>query len=97
MLGFLKKIFGKRDEEEIEFPREWGLVTHTLESQQYGTFEDYTKEIRHYNGNEFVSRPYTKAFLRAMKELGIPVHDITTQQLRIPTIRKINPEVVEHD
>ena len=94
-LKFIKKLF-PRKEEDVDFPPEFGLVTFTKEARQYGIFEDMTKEIRHYEGKEYISKPFIKSVLDAMEELGVPVHNLEEGQMKIPIIKKIIPEDVNY-
>ena len=94
-LKFLKKLFGKQ--EEIDFPYEFGLVTFTEEARLYGIFEDITKEIRHYKGTNYISKPFHEGVVESMEEWGIPVHDITKEEMELPILKKTNPAEVRYD
>lgn len=94
-LGKLRKFF-KKEKPQIETPYEFGLALHTEEGRKYGIFENFTKEIRHYEGKEYMSLPYLKSVIESMEDLGIPTHNIAQEQLELPIMKKIEPNKVEY-
>lgn len=95
-IKFIKKLL-PRKEEPVDFPHEFAVVTSTKEAQQYGIFDDMTKEIQHYEGKDYISRPFLKSLLSAMDELGIPTHNLEQEQMKIPIVKRINPEDVNYE
>jgi len=95
-IKFLRNIFHKK-EEEVDFPPEFAVVASTKDAQQYGIFDDMTKEIQHYQGEEFISRPFLKSLMEAMDELRIPTHNLEKEQIKIPIVKKIYPEDVSYE
>lgn len=89
MFKWLRNMF--KAEEKINFPHEFGLVTFTEDAMINGVFEDYTKEIRHYQGKDYKSIPYNRRIIESMEDDGIPVHDVTKKQIELPIFNKMNP------
>lgn len=78
-MGFLKKLFGKKKEENIEFPYHYIRVVWTDIALHDSTFDDYNKEIQRIkNGKVVENILYTESDLEAMKEVyKIPFFDMT--------------------
>lgn len=89
--GFLKK------EEEIEYPNEFGIVTFTEEAMLYGIFEDFTTEVRHYRGRNYISKPYHTAVIESLEEDGVPVEDVRDRQIQLPIFKKTNLAEVTYE
>ena len=94
-LKFLKGFF--RKEEEVEFPDEFGLVMFTEEAMLYGIFEDFTTEIRHYRGKNYISKPYHRGVVESLEEDGVPVDDLRGKQIELPIFKKTNPAEVNYE
>ena len=93
------KILGKlfRKKKEIDNPYEFGIVTFTEEAMLYGTFEDFTTEVRHYRGTNYMSKPYHKGVIESLEEDGIPVYDMRDKQFELPILQKTNPSEVSYE
>ena len=94
-LKFLGKLFRKK--EEIDYPNEFGIVTFTEEAVLYGIFEDFTTEVRHYRGKNYVSKPFHNGVIESLEEDGIPVHDVRDKQFELPIFQKTNPSEVNYE
>lgn len=94
-LKYLGKLF--RKEEKIEYPDEFGIVTFTEEAMLYGIFEDFTTEVRHYRGKNYISKPYHRGVVESLEEDGVPVEDVRDRQIELPIFKKTNPAEVNYE
>ena|SRR3990167_1457091 len=92
---FLGGLFRKK--EEIDYPDEFGIVLFTEEARLYGIFEDFTTEIRHYRGKNYISKPYHLGVIESLEEDGIPVKDVRGRQIELPILQKTNPAEVNYE
>ena len=84
MLEIIKNWFGKKEENEVEFPEHYAKIVFTKESQERGIFEDRQKEIlRIRNGVVVQRKSFSIADLNAMKEIHkIPLWNATTKETK---------------
>lgn len=94
-LKFLGRLFKK--EEEADYPDEFGIVTFTEEAMLYGIFEDFTTEVRHYRGKNYISKPYHRGVIESLEEDGVPVKDVRDLQIELPIFKKVNPSEVNYE
>ena len=94
-LKFLKGIFKKK--EDVDFPDEFGLVMFTEEAMLYGIFEDFTTEIRHYRGKNYISKPYHRGVVESLEDDGVPVDDLRNKQVELPIFKKTNSSEVNYE
>ena len=92
---FLGKFFRKK--EEIDYPDEFGIITFTEEAMLYGIFEDFTTEVRHYTGKNYISKPYHRGVIESLEEDGVPVEDVRGRQIELPIFKKTNPAEVNYE
>ena len=92
---FLGGLFRKK--EEIDYPDEFGIVTFTEEAVLYGIFEDFTTEVRHYRGKNYISKPYHLGVVESLEDDGIPIKDVRDMQFELPILQKTNPSEVSYE
>ena len=63
----------------------------------YGIFEDFTTEVRHYRGKNYISKPYHLGVIESLEEDGIPVKDVRGRQIELPILQKTNPAEVNYE
>ena len=89
----------KKEKKKYEYPYEFFIIKFSENAKKDAIFDDTTKIIEYYRGNEIRTYPYTEEKVEVLNEENdIPFFDeTTTDEFKFRIEKKINPALLQYE